>query len=233
MLAPMSAADHKILIVVTSHGQLGDTDQPTGYWLEELAAPYAEFTGAGVSVDIASPQGGKPPVEPKSEPGSGAAVETFLADSDAQRKLANTLKIADVDPAEYSAVFVVGGHGAMWDLATDPDLADLLSRIYAADGVVSAVCHGPGGLIRARKPDGSPLVAGLRVAGFSNDEEASVGLTDVVPFALETTLRELGGKYEKGSKWATFTVRDGRLITGQNPASSRRTALEVLAALGV
>ena len=233
MLAPMTAAERKILIIVTSHAELGSSGQRTGYWLEELAAPYVEFTRAGVVVDIASPRGGTPPVDPKSVPGRGAEVEAFVADGDAQRKLAGSLRVADVDPDAYAAVFLAGGHGAMWDLATDPAVARLLGRVYAGGRVVAAVCHGPGGLIGARKPDGSPLVEGHRVAGFSNDEEAAVGLVDVVPFALETRLRELGGRYEKGPNWAPFAVRDGQIVTGQNPGSSRRVALEVLAALGL
>jgi len=224
----MTAA--RILIIVTSHAELGSTGKKTGFWLEELAVPYRELTRAGAHVDIASPLGGKPPVDPSSANNPAGEVAEFLADADATRKLDSTQRLDQVTE-KYDAVFVAGGHGAVFDLASSPVVADVLSRTYASGGVVAAVCHGPGALVNARKADGSPLVAGHRVTGFSNEEEQAVGLTEVVPFLLESRLTELGGRYEHAGKWESFAVRDGQLVTGQNPASSEATARETLAAL--
>ena len=224
----MTAA--RILIIVTSHAELGSTGKKTGFWLEELAVPYRELTRAGAHVDIASPLGGKPPVDPSSANNPAGEVAAFLADADATRKLDSTQRLDQVTE-KYDAVFVAGGHGAVFDLASSPVVADVLSRTYASGGVVAAVCHGPGALVNARKPDGSPLVAGHRVTGFSNEEEQAVGLTEVVPFLLESRLIELGGRYEHAGQWQPFAVRDGQLVTGQNPASSGVTARETLAAL--
>lgn len=221
----------KILIVVTSHGTLGTTGTKTGFWLEELAVPYAVFVDAGATVDLASPAGGRPPADPKSEGGTGADVARFLADPTATAKLAATRRLSDVDPADYDAVFVAGGHGVMWDLADDPAVAAVLSAFWARGAVVAAVCHGPAALVGARATDGAPLVAGRRFAAFSDEEERAVGLAEVVPFLLERRLTDLGGRYERGPIWAPFAVRDGKLVTGQNPASSRRVAEEVLVAL--
>ncbi|MCP3138114.1 type 1 glutamine amidotransferase domain-containing protein [Pyxidicoccus xibeiensis] len=220
----------KVLLIVTSHTQLGNTKEPTGFWLEELAAPYAEFTKAGAQVDIASPLGGKAPADPKSEKESSEATRAFLADAEAKKKLANTLSLEKVKDT-YDAYFVVGGHGVMWDLATHTPLHTLLTTAYARGAVVSAVCHGPAALVGVKAPDGKPLVAGKRVAAFTNAEEQAVKLDTVVPFALETRLREQGARFESGPMWGSFAVRDGRLITGQNPASSAAVAREVLAAL--
>jgi putative intracellular protease/amidase len=220
-----------VLVVVTSHAQLGTTGQKTGFWLEELAVPYLELTRAGATVTIASPAGGRPPADPKSESAPNADVAAFLADPAAAAALANTVRLADAT-GPWDAILVAGGHGAMWDLAASPELATLLSRTFAAGGVVAAVCHGPAALVGALAPDGTPLVAGRRVAGFSNEEEAAVELTSVMPFLLETRLRELGARYERGPLWQPYAVRDGKLVTGQNPASSRAVARETLAALG-
>lgn len=220
----------KILIVVTSHAQLGETGKPTGFWLEELAVPYLAFTQAGAQVDIASPRGGQAPADPRSTATPGPSERAFLDDARAANKLANTIPLAEVRD-NYDAIFLAGGHGVMWDLAGSDELAALLSRTYAAGGVVAAVCHGPAGLVKATKPDGSPLVAGLRVAGFSNEEEDAVGLSKEVPFLVESTLIALGGRYSRGPLWKPYAVRDGRLVTGQNPASSQQTAEETLAAL--
>jgi putative intracellular protease/amidase len=228
----MTAA--RILIIVTSHAELGSTGKKTGFWLEELAVPYRELTRAGAHVDIASPLGGKPPVDPSSANNPAGEVAEFLADADATRKLDSTLRldqVADQITERYDAVFVAGGHGAVFDLASSPVVADVLSRTYASGGVVAAVCHGPAALVNARKADGSPLVAGHRVTGFSNEEEQAVGLTEVVPFLLESRLTELGGRYEHAGKWQPFAVRDGQLVTGQNPASSGVTARETLEAI--
>lgn len=220
----------KILILVTSHALLGTTGQKTGLWLEEVAAPYLELVDAGAEIDIASPLGGKPPVDPSSEGGSSADVKRFLADPAAVRKLDATTRI-DAITATYDAVFVAGGHGAMWDLAADASVAKLLSRHYQEGRVIATVCHGAGALVNATKKDGRPIVAGHRFAAFSNAEEAAVGKTEIVPFLIETRLREQGGTYEHAALWAAFTVRDGQLVTGQNPASSRSTAQETLNAV--
>ena len=220
----------KILIVVTSHAKLGDSGKDTGFWLEEVAVPYQEFVKAGTTVDIASPLGGRAPVDPGSAKNPNAESQAFLDDPVAVGKLENTLLLESVRD-DYDAVFVAGGHGVMWDLSTSPAIASLLSNTYARGGVVAAVCHGTAALVNATKPDNTPLVAGLRVAGFSDEEERGVGLEKIVPFLLESKLTELGGRYERGPMWQPFAVRDGRLVTGQNPASSKAVAQETLAAL--
>ncbi len=220
----------KILMIVTSHDHLGSTDIRTGFWLEELAAPYLEFVGAGAEVDIASPRGGKAPVDPKSGSNPSATVKAFLAMPEAVAKLEATLKLGDVSDV-YDAYFVVGGHGVMWDLAESTTAQALLAGAFDRGRVIAAVCHGAAALVNVTLADGTPLVRGRRIAGFTNDEEAAVKLTDIVPFALETTLIARGGRYEKGPLWGSFVVRDGRLVTGQNPASSAATARETLAAL--
>lgn len=219
----------QILMIVTSHAQLGTTGEPTGFWYEELAAPYYAFTDAGVQVDIASPRGGTPPIDPRSEAEPSELVERFKADAQALQKLNNTLSIAAVSE-QYDAYFVAGGHGVMWDLAVDRKLIDLLGRAAAADKVIGAVCHGPAALVGVEQ-QGAPLVRGKRVAAFSDEEERAVELADKVPFLLETRLRALGARYESGPMWRSFAVRDGRLVTGQNPQSSLQTAREVLAAV--
>ncbi|QSQ17093.1 type 1 glutamine amidotransferase domain-containing protein [Myxococcus landrumensis] len=220
----------KVLLIVTSHSQFGDTGEKTGFWLEELAAPYEQFAQAGAQVDIASPRGGLPPVDPRSEKEASAATRTFLADAQAKRKLANTLVLAQVKDT-YDAYFVVGGHGVMWDLAKHAPTHQLLTSGYARGAVVAAVCHGPAALVGVKGPDGKPLVNGKRVAAFSNAEEQAAKFDAIVPFALETRLREQGARYESGPLWGSFTVSDGHLVTGQNPASSADTAREVLRVL--
>lgn len=219
-----------VLMIVTSHGQMGSSGQKTGFWLEELAAPYYDLLEAGFAVDIASPRGGKPPADPKSLGGDAATVKRFLDDRQAVAKLESTQRLAEVSGA-YDAYFVVGGHGVMWDLAESEVLATLLGRAYDDGKVVAAVCHGAAALSPVKDASGAPLVKGKRVAGFSNEEEEAVGLTGVVPFALESRLRELGGLYERGPKWAPFAIRDGNLVTGQNPASSSAVAKLLVAAL--
>jgi len=219
-----------VLMIVTSHERLGSTDTKTGFWLEELAAPYQEFVRAGARVEIASPRGGKPPADPKSEKEPSAAVVAFQADAAARAKLESSLRLEDLREA-YDAYFVVGGHGVMWDLADNQPLATLLAKAYENGKVVAAVCHGPAALVNVRLSNGKPLIAQRRVTGFSNAEEEAVGLAKVVPFALETELRERGGKYESGALWQPFAVRDERLVTGQNPASSALAAQQTLEAL--
>jgi putative intracellular protease/amidase len=219
-----SGMNKRALLIVTSHAELGATGTKTGFWLEELAAPYYELADAGFDVTIASPLGGRPPADPKSESSDAAAVKRFLADPEATAQLASTRRLEDVrDP--FDAYLVVGGHGVMWDLAESDVLARLLSRAWDDGRVVAAVCHGPAAFAKLGR-----IVTGRRVTGFSNEEEDAVGLTRVVPFALESKLKELGGRYERGPTWGSFAVRDGRLITGQNPASSRAVAKLVIEA---
>jgi putative intracellular protease/amidase len=221
-----------VLLVVTSHDVLGNTGKPTGLWLEELAVPYYLFRDAGLEVDIASIRGGKAPIDPGSiaaaKPGSPAA--RFQADEAARRKLESTRPIDELQPATYAAVLLVGGHGTMWDFPQDKALASFVGRL-SEKGVVAAVCHGPAGLVGVTDQKGNPLVKGKRMTGFTNAEEAAVELTAVVPFALETRLRELGARFEGAAPWAEHAVRDGNLITGQNPSSSERVARLVLVAL--
>jgi putative cofactor-binding repeat protein len=226
----------KVLLVLTSHDRLGNTGKPTGFWLEEFAAPYYVLRDAGVDITLASPKGGQPPVDPKSdEPGAQTpAMKRFRGDPEAQRALANTVKLSSVSADDYDAVFFPGGHGPLWDLAEDRDALALIERLHAAGRPVAAVCHGPAVLRHAKGADGAPLVKGKTVTGFSNTEEAAVGLTDVVPFLVEDALKANGGRYSRAEDWASHAVVDGNLITGQNPASSEATAralLEALAAL--
>lgn len=224
----------RVLMIVTSHARLGDTGRPTGLWAEELAVPYYALRDAGVQVDLASPGGGPVPLDPASLKPAGQndpAVERLLADEAAQRTLQHTPRAADVDPAGFDALFLPGGHGTMWDLPGDAGVIRAVETIYAAGKPVAAVCHGPAGLVGARRPDGRPLVQGLRVNAFTNDEEEAVGLSAVVPFALESRLIELGARFEKAPNWQPFALRDGQLITGQNPMSSQLVAQALLQAL--
>jgi len=223
----------KVLMVLTSHDRLGSTGKPTGFWLEEFASPYYVLRDAGVDITLASPKGGQPPIDPKSdEPGAQTpAMKRFRGDPEAQRALANTVKLSSVSADDYDAVFFPGGHGPLWDLAEDRDALALIERLHAAGRPVAAVCHGPAVLRRAKGADGAPLVKGKMVTGFSNTEEAAVGLTDVVPFLVEDALKANGGKYSRAEDWASHAVVDGNLITGQNPASSEATARALLEAL--
>ena len=220
-----------ILMVLTSHDQLGDTGKKTGFWLEEFAAPYYVFKDAGAKVTLVSPKGGQPPLDPKSdEPDAQTdATRRFKADADAQRALAHTAKLANVDAAEYDAVFYPGGHGPLWDLAQDPHSLQLIQQMLQADKTVAAVCHAPGVLWRAKGADGGSVVKGKRVTGFTNSEEDAAGLTQVVPFLVQDLLVENGGAYSKGADWKPYVVVDGALITGQNPASSELAARALLA----
>lgn len=223
----------KVLMILTSHDRLGDTGKPTGFWLEEFAAPYYVLRDAGIEITLASPKGGQPPVDPKSdEPGSETpAMKRFRSDPEAQRALANTVTLSSVSADDYDAVFYPGGHGPLWDLAEDRGSIALIERLAAAGKPVAAVCHGPAVLRDAKGADGAPLVKGKTVTGFSNTEEAAVGLTDVVPFSVEDTLKANGGRYSRGEDWASHAVVDGNLITGQNPASSEATARALVEAL--
>lgn len=219
----------KILMVLTSHDQLGNTGKPTGFWLEEFAAPYYVFRDAGVDITLASPKGGQPPIDPKSDdPGNQTeAMARFKDDPAAQRVLANTHRLADVKADDFDAVFYPGGHGPMWDLVNDVNSIALIESFYNAGKPVAAVCHGPG-VLKKVTYQGEPIVKGKRVTGFTNSEEEAVQLTDVVPFLVEDELKRLGARFEKAADWADFTVVDGRLVTGQNPASSTSGAQKLL-----
>jgi putative intracellular protease/amidase len=216
----------KVLMVLTSHDRLGNTGEKTGFWLEEFAAPYYILKDAGLEVTLASPKGGQPPLDPRSDdPKSETeSMRRFKNDPEAKAALANTLKLSDVSPDEYDALFYPGGHGPLWDLAEDRNSIALIERIYAAGKPVGAVCHGPAALRRAQAPDGTSLVRGKAVTGFSNTEEAAVGLTDVVPFSVEDMLKQNGGEYSKTENWQPHAITAGNLVTGQNPASSEATA---------
>ncbi|WYX37089.1 type 1 glutamine amidotransferase domain-containing protein [Achromobacter xylosoxidans] len=218
-----------ILIVLTSHDTLGDTGRKTGFWLEEFAAPYYAFLDAGATLTLASPQGGQPPLDPKSDDPDAQTDDTrrFRQDAEAQRRLANTRRLAEVQAADYDAVFYPGGHGPLWDLAEDARSVSLIETMLAAGKPVAAVCHAPGVLRHAKTADGKPLVQGRQVTGFSNTEEAAVQLTAVVPFLVEDELAMLGGLYS-GADWQPHIVSDGLLITGQNPASSVGVAQALL-----
>ena len=220
----------KILMVLTSHSELGNTGKKTGLWLEEFAAPYFVFRDAGADIALASPQGGQPPIDPKSEePGSQTeTTERFKRDADAQTALATTRKLSTVVAEDFDAVFYPGGHGPLWDLAEDKHSIALIESMHAAGNPVALVCHAPGALRNAKAQDGSLLVKGKRVTGFTNTEEQAVQLTKVVPFLVEDELKRLGGLYAKGPDWASFVQVDGNLITRQNPASSSAAAQEQL-----
>ncbi|WP_317205294.1 type 1 glutamine amidotransferase domain-containing protein [Janthinobacterium sp.] len=222
-----------VLMVLTSHDQLGDTGHKTGFWLEEFAAPYYVLKDAGASITLASPLGGQPPLDPKSDaPESQTeATRRFKADAAAQAVLAATLPLAGIVAAEYDAVFYPGGHGPLWDLAEDKASIALIEAMAAAGKPVAAVCHAPGVLRHVKGADGAPLVKGKRVTGFTNTEEDAVGLTAIVPFLVEDMLKANGGVYSKGADWASYVLTDGKLITGQNPASSEAAAHALLTLL--
>ena len=223
-----------ILMVLTSHDQLGNTGKKTGFWLEEFAAPYYVFKDAGVQITLASPQGGQPPLDPKSDDESAQtdATRRFKADAEAQKQLASTVPLSSVKADAFDAVFYPGGHGPLWDLAEDAQSIALIEQTFAAGKPLALVCHAPGVLRHTKAPDGTPLVKGKKVTGFTNTEEDAVPLTDVVPFLVEDMLKAHGGVYSKGPDWAPYVLTDGTLITGQNPASSEAGAHAVLKLLG-
>ncbi|WP_212624980.1 type 1 glutamine amidotransferase domain-containing protein [Pseudomonas sp. PP3] len=223
----------KILMVLTSHDQLGNTGKKTGFWLEEFAAPYFAFKDAGAQLTLASPKGGQPPLDPKSdEPDAQTeATERFRKDSAAQSALASTALLSSVNAGDYDAVFYPGGHGPLWDLAEDKHSIALIEAFYNAGKPVAAVCHAPGVLRHAKTADGQPLVKGKKVTGFTNSEEDAVQLTDIVPFLVEDELKAKGGIFSKGPDWASYVLTDGLLLTGQNPASSQAAAEALLAKL--
>lgn len=225
----------KILMVLTSHDQLGDTGHKTGFWLEEFVAPYYALKDAGAEIVIASPRGGQPPLDPKSDAEDAQSDDTrrFKTDAEAQGALATTHKLADVRAGDFDAVFYPGGHGPLWDLAIDPVSIALIEAFAAAGKPTGFVCHAPGVLKDVKRADGQPLVKGRAVTGFTNSEEAAVGLTDVVPFLVEDMLTANNGRYSKGADWASYVLTDGTLVTGQNPASSREAADALLKLLKI
>lgn len=227
--AQNNAKMKKVLFVVTSHDKLGNTGEKTGFWTEELAAPYYELADQGIQIDIATPLGGQPPIDPKSADPASATEDTkrFDADTALLEKLKHTLKLADVKESDYDAVFYPGGHGPLWDLTKDKNSINLIQKFYNNNKPVAFVCHAPG-VLKDVKVNGDYLVKGKKVTGFSNSEEAAVGLTDVVPFLLEEVLQANGGIYSKTENWQPYAVEDGLLITGQNPASSKLVAQKLL-----
>ena len=224
----------KILIVLTSHDTLGDTGEKTGFWLEELAAPYYTFLDAGVELTLASPKGGQPPLDPKSNEAGFQTEDTtrFQSDETAKAALASTAKLSDVTASDFDGVFYPGGHGPMWDLVNDAKSISLIEAFWATDKIVSTVCHASIALVNTKDTSGEYIVKGRNVTGFTNTEEAAVGLTDVVPLLVEDSLSDRGGLFSKIEDWASYAQKDGNLITGQNPASSAAVAKLVLEALG-
>ena len=223
----------KVLIVLTSHDQLGNTGEKTGFWLEEFASPYYHLKDAGVQLTLASPLGGQPPLDPKSHEADFQTDDTRRFDEDqvAQNELANTAKLAEMKAEDFDAVFYPGGHGPLWDLHNDNHSIALIEGFVAAGKPVAAVCHAPAVLLKAKGQNGDPLVKGKHVTGFSNSEEAAVELTDVVPYLLEDQLVALGANYQKVDDWNSLAVVDGLIITGQNPGSSAAVAEALLKAL--
>ena len=223
----------KILMVLTSHDQMGDTGKKTGFWLEEFVAPYYVFKDAGADITLASPKGGQPPIDPTSDAEDAQTDDTrrFQGDDAAQQHLASTRLLSEITVEGFDAIFYPGGHGPLWDLSEDADSKRLIEAFAAADRPVGAVCHAPAVFRHTVSANGKPLVARRRVTGFTNSEEEAVGLTEVVPFLVEDMLNANGGLYEKGADWSSFVVSDGKLVTGQNPASSAEAAKQLLTLL--
>ena len=220
----------KILFVLPSHDQLGNTGQKTGFWLEEFASPYYEFIDNGYDVTIASPKGGRPPVDPKSLQPENQTESTkrFQADKSANEKLDNSLVLKEILSDDYISLFLPGGHGPMWDLSKDNDLKRIVENFYNKDKIISAVCHGPAGLLQATDKNGYSILKNKRVTGFTNEEEQTVKLDKIVPFSLERRMKELGGNFEKTENFKPFVIHDGQIITGQNPASAFVAARKVI-----
>lgn len=223
----------KVLMVLTSHAELGNTGKKTGFWLEEFAAPYYVFKDAGAEIVLASPAGGQPPLDPKSDlpDFQTAMTDRFKADPAAQQALATTVKLDTIDQAAFDTVFYPGGHGPLWDLAESATSIQLIESFERSGKPIGFVCHAPGALRHVKAANGEPLVKGKQVTGFTNSEEAAVELTDVVPFLIEDVFIAQGAKYQKGADWMPFVVEDGNLVTGQNPASSEDVAKRLLSKL--
>ncbi|MDD3765223.1 MAG: type 1 glutamine amidotransferase domain-containing protein [Nevskiales bacterium] len=216
----------KILMVLTSHDQLGDTGHKTGFWLDEFVSPYYVFADAGAELTLASPKGGQPPLDPRSDDPQfqTPATDRFKNDAEAQKRLAETYPLSSISVDAFDAVFYPGGHGPLWDLAGDASSIAVIEAMARQGKPIAAVCHGPAALRAAKSPEGRSILKGRKATGFSNSEEEAAGLTGIVPFLIEDTIRQLGGEYAKGNDWESFVVEDGQLITGQNPASSEATA---------
>ncbi|WP_395626680.1 type 1 glutamine amidotransferase domain-containing protein [Daejeonella sp.] len=223
----------KVLIVLTSHSDLGNTGLKTGFWIEEFAAPYYLMADAGVALTLSSPKGGQPPIDPKSDSPENQtpATKRFHADEELREKLANTLTLSEVKESDYDAVFYPGGHGPLWDLVGDKNSISLIESFYQHNKPVAFVCHAPAVLVGVKAANGEPLVKGKQVTGFSNTEEEAVQLTNIVPFLLEDELQKLGATYSKGADWSSHVKKDGLLITGQNPGSSEEAAKVLLETL--
>ena len=223
----------KILFVLTSHDQLGDTGKKTGFWIEEFAAPYYALLDKGAEITVATPKGGQAPIDPSSDSEDAQTKDTkrYKEDKDAQSVINNTKKLADVNASDFDAVFYPGGHGPLWDLANDATSIKLIETFNEQEKPIAFVCHAPAALKGVKGKDGKALVNGKKVTGFTNSEEAAVQLTEVVPFLVEDMLQENGGIYSKKEDWAAYAIQDGNLITGQNPASSELVAEKLLAAL--
>lgn len=220
-----------ILFIISSHSIMGDTGKPTGIWFEELTTPYYAFKDAGYAVDIVSISGGKAPIDPNSQKALGenpASVDRFLKDKEAISLIKDTESIENINTDKYKAIFLPGGHGTMWDLPKSEKLASIISQTFQDGNVIAAVCHGSAGLVNAIGKDGNPIVKGLKVSAFTNSEEEATGLKDVMPFLLETRLRDLGANFQMAPNFESFAVADGNLITGQNPASSEKVAKLVI-----
>jgi putative intracellular protease/amidase len=223
----------KILMILTSHSELGNTGKKTGFWVEEFASPYYVFIDAGATVTIASPLGGQPPVDPSSEAAEAQtdATKRFYKDFEAIDKVAYSLKLSEIKEADYDGVFYPGGHGPLWDLTNDVDSIKLIEDFWKNKKPIAAVCHAPSVLLNVQEANGDPFVKDKNVTGFTNSEEEAVQLTDVVPFLLEDELIKKGGLYSKKEDWKSYVVKDGMLITGQNPASSEEAAKEMVKVL--
>ena len=220
----------KILIVLTSHSELGDTGKKTGFWVEEFAAPYYELADVGTEITLASPKGGQPPIDPSSQLAAAQTkfTQRFDKDEPLKKKLAHTIKLSEINAADYDAVFYPGGHGPLWDLVKDTNSIALIEAFQQQGKPMALVCHAPCALLKAKLPNGDPLIKGKKVTGFSDTEEAAVKLTKVVPFLLEDELKKAGGYYSKGPDWGVYVQTDGLLVTGQNPASSAAAAKALL-----
>ncbi|WP_224823899.1 type 1 glutamine amidotransferase domain-containing protein [Cognatishimia sp. MH4019] len=223
-----------ILMILTSHDEMGDTGEKTGLWLEEFAAPYYVFKDAGATITLASPKGGAAPIDPRSETDDAQTEDTkrYYEDDAAKDALSNTVKLSEIQPDEYHAVFLPGGHGPMFDLARDEESKRVIQAFQIGGRPIGAVCHAPAALLQAQDMDGRAMLSGSKVTGFSNAEEEAVGLTDAVPFLLEDALKQVGGTYEKGENFEPYVVTDRMLVTGQNPASSAPTAKALLELMG-
>lgn len=220
-------------MVLTSHSELGNTGKKTGFWIEEFAAPYYVFIDAGASITIASPKGGQPPIDPSSDTAENQtpAVTRFKADKSLQKILSETHLLSTISSDDYDAIFYPGGHGPLWDLTNDVDSINLIGNFWRSKKPVAAVCHAPAVLLNVKDDEGNPLVKGKNVTGFTNSEEAAVALTEVVPFLLENELKNKGGIYTNKEDWASYVIKDGMLITGQNPASSEAAAKALIKVL--